>query len=120
MSDVRLGAVERRFADLIWDSQPLSSGELVRLAEKELNWKKSTTFTVLKRLCEKGLFQNLGGTVSACISREAFCAAQSEKFVEETFQGSLPAFLAAFTARKALKPEEVAQLRRLVEAYEEG
>ena len=119
MSDYNLGAVEARFADIIWEREPLSSAELVRLAEERLSWKKSTTYTVLKRLCDKGIFQNEKGTVTSRVSRQEFYALQSERFVDETFAGSLPAFLAAFTARKNLSAEEIAQLRRMVEEFEE-
>ena len=120
MSDYQMGAVESRFADLIWENEPISSTELARRSEELLSWKKSTTYTVLKRLCEKGIFQNIKGTVTSLLSRQEFYSLQSEKFVEETFAGSLPAFLAAFTARKNLTPEEVAQLRRMIAEYEEG
>ena len=95
MQDKKLGAVESRFADIIWDNEPLSSTELVHMCADELGWKKSTTYTVLKKLCGRGIFQNVNGTVSALVSREDFAAARSERFVEETFAGSLPAFLAA-------------------------
>lgn len=120
MSDYQLGAVEARFAALIWEAEPISSAELAKRSEAVLAWKKSTTYTVLKRLCDKGLFQNKKGTVTSLISREEFYARQSEKFVEDTFEGSLPAFLAAFTTRKSLTPEEVAQLRRMIDEYQEG
>ena len=102
MEEVKLGYVESRFADIIWQNEPLTSGELVKLCREKLEWKKSTTYTVLKKLCERGIFQNENGTVSSLISRQDFYAMQSEKFVEETFEGSLPAFLAAFTKRKSL------------------
>lgn len=118
MSDVQMGAVESRFADIIWENEPISSSELARKSGELLSWKKTTSFTVLKRLCDKGIFQNNGGTVTSRISRREYYAIQSELFVEETFEGSLPAFLAAFSARKSLSPEEVAQLRRMVEEYE--
>ena len=118
MKEYQLGAVEGRFADIIWQNEPVTSTELVKLCEKQLQWKKSTTYTVLKRLCDKGIFQNDGGRVSSLISKEDFYSAQSEKFVEETFDGSLPAFLAAFTKRKNLRPEEVTQLRQMVAAYD--
>ena len=120
MSEIQLGVVESRFADLIWMNEPITSSNLVKLCEKELEWKKSTTFTVLRRLCQKGIFQNVDGTVTSLISKAEFYSMQSERFVEETFQGSLPAFLAAFTARKNLTPEEVATLRLMVDEYEEG
>ena len=114
MSELRMGAIESRFADMIWENEPVPSPELVKLAERELNWKKSTTYTVLKRLCERGIFQNRGGVVTSLISRQDFYAVQSEKFVEETFSGSLPAFLAAFTTRKKLSEEEIAELQALI------
>lgn len=120
MSDYQMGAVEARFASLIWESEPITSSELAKRSEAVLSWKKSTTYTVLKRLCDKGLFQNQKGTVTSLISREEFYARQSEKFVEETFDGSLPAFLAAFATRKSLTAEEVAQLRRMIDSFEEG
>ncbi len=120
MADLQMGAIESRFADIIWQNEPISSTELAKRSEEELTWKKTTSFTVLKRLCNKGIFQNNKGTVTSLISREEFYSMQSEKFVEETFDGSLPAFLAAFTARKSLTPDEVAQLRRMVAEYEEG
>ena len=115
MRELRMGAIESRFADMIWENEPVPSPELVKLAERELNWKKSTTYTVLKRLCERGIFQNQGGIVTSLISRQDFYAVQSEKFVEETFSGSLPAFLAAFTTRKKLSEEEIAELQALID-----
>ena len=115
MGELRMGAIESRFADMIWENEPIPSPELVKLAERELNWKKSTTYTVLKRLCERGIFQNRGGVVTSLISRQDFYAVQSEKFVEETFSGSLPAFLAAFTTRKKLSEEEIAELQALID-----
>ena len=120
MADLRLGPVESRFAELIWDGEPISSTELVHLAERELEWKTSTTYTVLKRLCEKGIFQNEGGVVTSRLSREEYAARQSEQFVEETFSGSLPAFLTAFTRRKKLTEEEIDQLQRLIERNRRG
>ena len=120
MADLRLGPVESRFAELIWDGEPISSTELVHLAERELEWKKSTTYTVLKRLCEKGIFQNEGGVVTSRLSREEYAARQSEQFVEETFSGSRPAFLTAFTRRKKLTEEEIDQLQRLIERNRRG
>jgi predicted transcriptional regulator len=120
MSEIQLGTVEARFADIIWGREPASSTEIVKLAEKELGWKKSTTYTVLKRLCEKGIFKNEGGKVSSVISKSEFYALQSERFVEETFSGSLPAFLAAFTKRKALSADEIEEIRRLIDEHAEG
>ena len=119
MNDYQMGAVESRFADIIWENEPLSSSELVKKSEKTLKWKKSTTYTVLKRLCEKGIFCNEKGTVFSLVSKEEFYSMQSEKFVDETFGGSLPAFLAAFTSRKKLTAKDIQELKRMVEDYEE-
>ena len=115
MHDTKLGVVETHFADVIWNNEPISSGELVKLCEKELSWKKSTTYTILRRLCERGIFQNINGVVTSLISKDEFNAAQSEKFVEETFNGSLPKFLAAFSTRKKLSDSEIEELKKLID-----
>lgn len=120
MDDMKLGVVESRFADIIWQQEPLHSRELVKLCEQKLHWKKPTTYTVLRKLCERGIFQNQDGMVTSVISRQEYYAMQSEKFVEEAFEGSLPAFLSAFTTRKSLSPEEVSHIRRMIDACEEG
>ena len=99
MAEYRLGEAEMQFAEMIWEREPVSSGELVKLCGEKLNWKKSTTHTVLRRICEKGLFQNQNGLVRSLVGKEDFFAGQSHKFVEETFNGSLPRFLAAFLLR---------------------
>jgi len=119
MEELKLGVVGSRFADIIWENEPLTSGELVKICEKELSWKKSTTYTVLKKLCERGIFQNIDGRVSAIVSKDEFYAMQSEKFVEETFDGSLPAFIAAFTKRKPLSKKEISQIRQMIDTYGE-
>lgn len=119
MDDKKLGLVESKFADLIWAHEPLRSGELVKLCESELSWKKPTTYTVLRRLCERGIFRNEGGIVTSLISREEFYALQSERFVEETFSGSLPSFLAAFTRRRGLSKQEIDEIRRMIDTFEE-
>ena len=115
MSDYKLGAMELRFADLIWHNEPISSGELVKLCAEELEWKKSTTYTILKRLCNRGIFQNNHSVVSSLLSKDAFLALQSEAFVAETFDGSLPRFLAAFTSRTKLSDQEIDQLHQLID-----
>ncbi len=115
MSELRLGAVESRFADIIWRHEPLHSRELVKLCEQELNWKRSTTYTVLRRLCDRGFFKNEDGIVSSLLTRQEFYAMRSERFVDETFDGSLPAFLAAFTQRKKLTKKEIDELQRLID-----
>ena len=119
MSELQLGLIEAKFADLIWSHAPVSTSELVRLAEHTFGWKRTTTHTVIRRLCEKGLFENDGGTVQVRMSREEFYAKQSKKFVEDTFSGSLPAFLAAFTSGRGLTAEEAGELRAMIDQAEE-
>ena len=120
MGDLTMGAIESRFADIIWQREPVSSTELVKLALQELGWKKSTTYTVLRRLCERGIFQNRDGAVTSLISRQEFYSVQSEQFVQDTFSGSLPAFLTAFTARKKLSAEEISELEELIRSHKEA
>lgn len=120
MPEYKLGAVESRFADIVWERAPITSGELVKLCAAELGWKRTTTYTVLKKLGERGLFKLEDGVVSAVISREEHYAAQSERFVEESFGGSLPAFFAAFAKRKPISREELEELRRMIDSFEEG
>lgn len=119
MSEYQMGSVETRFADIIWSSEPISSTELSKIAEIELEWKKSTTYTVLKRLCDKGIFKNEKGIVTSVISKEDFYALQSEKFVDNTFEGSLPAFFAAFTKRKNLSKKDVDELKQMLAQFDE-
>ena len=120
MDDFRLGVVETRFAELIWAHEPLSSGELVKLCARELEWKKSTTYTVLKKLCDRGLFQNQDGIVTSIVSRQEFQSRQSRRFVEDTFSGSLPAFIAAFAEGGELSDQELLEIRRMIDSYEGG
>lgn len=115
MKDMKLGPIESKFADIIWNNEPLSTGALFKLAEKELNWKRQTSYTILKRLCDRGLFTNQNRTITSLISREEFLALQSEKFVDETFEGSLPAFLTAFGSRKKLSEKEIDELKKVIE-----
>ncbi|WP_091822932.1 MULTISPECIES: BlaI/MecI/CopY family transcriptional regulator [unclassified Butyrivibrio] len=115
MMAVELGEVQMQFAELIWEKEPVGSGELVKLCADSFGWKKSTTYTVLKKLCEKGLFQNVDGTVTSMISKEDFYTKKSEEFVEETFGGSLPAFLAAFTSRQKLSKKEIDEIKKIID-----
>ena len=117
MSDYKLGEVETRFAELIWANEPLGSGELVKLCAEKLGWKKSTTYTVLRKLCEKGYFRNEDGAVTSLISREGMQAQESRRFVEDSFGGSLPAFFAAFTSEKELSDKDVEDIRRMIDDY---
>ncbi len=117
MIQYKLGPVEASFAAIIWDNEPLSSAELVRLCQEKLSWKKSTTYTILRRLCQRGLFRNENGTVTSLVGRADFAALQSREFVDEAFGGSLPKFLAAFTRRGELSEEDIAQLQRLIDEH---
>ncbi|MBP3308677.1 MAG: BlaI/MecI/CopY family transcriptional regulator [Clostridia bacterium] len=120
MKEIRLGAIESRFADIVWEHAPLSTSELIRLCEVEFDWKRTTTYTVLKRLSERGIFKNDNGTVTVLISRDEFYSMQSEKVVNESFGGSLPAFIAAFTSRQNLSEDEIAQIRAIIENMKRG
>lgn len=110
-----MGVLESRFADMIWSHEPLASRDLIRMAEEELSWKSTTSYTVLKRLCKRGIFQLQDKVVTSLISREEFYGMRSEEFIEETFDGSLPAFIAAFGTRKKLSDEEVDELKKLID-----
>ena len=115
MPEMRLGMVESHFADIVWEHAPLTTRELTQLCEKELNWKRTTTYTVLKKLCDRGIFQMEKGLVTVLISKEEFFARHSEQYVEDTFGGSLPAFLAAFSTRKKLTDKEIDEMKNLIE-----
>lgn len=110
-----LGTIEAKFADMIWEKEPISMGELVKLCENEFGWKRTTTYTVLKRLSQKGIFQNEGGTVTSLVSKEDYYACQSEQYVESSFGGSLPSFLAAFTRKKKLSKSEIDELKKIID-----
>lgn len=120
MNDYQMGAVESRFADMIWENEPVSSTELAKRCEEQFKWKKSTTYTVLKRLCDKGIFKNDKGTVTSVVSRQEFYSLQSERFVEEAFDGSLPAFLAAFTSRQKISDAEIDEIQKMIDRYRKG
>lgn len=119
MQDYELGEVQREFAELIWAREPIGSGELVKLCSEKFEWKKSTTYTVLRKLCEKGIMKNEDGVVSSVVSREAFYAAKSGQFVDETFKGSLPAFIAAFASGKKLSRKEVDEIQQMIDDFRE-
>ena len=112
---VEFGEVQMKFAELIWENEPIGSGDLVKLCSEKFEWKKSTTYTVLKKLCEKGLFQNIDGVVTSKISKEDFYSQKSEEFVEEAFGGSLPAFLAAFTSHQKISKKDIAEIRNIID-----
>ena len=119
MQDYDLGSVQTEFAKLIWEREPIGSGELVKLCSEKFEWKKSTTYTVLRKLCEKGIMKNEDGVVRSVVSREAFYAAKSGQFVDETFKGSLPAFIAAFASGKKLSRKEVDEIQQMIDDFRE-
>ena len=120
MPDYKLAEMETKFADLIWDNAPINSGELVRLSEEIMKWKKSTTYTILKRLCDRGIFKNEDAVVSTLISRDEFYAGQSRHYIEETFGGSLPRFLASFIGGKKLSDKQADELIHLIAEHKEN
>ena len=115
MKDMKLGAIETRFAEIIWSNEPLTTNQLIKLCAEELEWKRTTTYTVLKKLCDKGIFRTENSLVTAVISKQEFEGMQSEQFVEETFKGSLPAFLTAFNSRKKLSNAEIDEIQKLID-----
>lgn len=117
MPDFELGAVQERFADIVWANEPIPSGELVKICEKELGWKKPTTYTVLRKLCEKKLLRNVDGTVSSLVSKEDFYSAKSDQVVRESYSGSLPAFVAAFISKNELTAKEVDEIQKMIDEF---
>ena len=115
MKDIKLGTIETRFAEIIWANAPLTTNQLIKLCAEELEWKRTTTYTVLKKLCDKGIFKTENSLVTAVISKAEFEGMQSEQFVEETFKGSLPAFLTAFNSRKKLSDSDIDEIRKLID-----
>lgn len=119
MEELKLGVVESQFADIIWKEEPIISGQLVKICEKELGWKKSTTYTMLKRLCERGIFKNVDGTVTALMTKSEFAAAQSEKFCGEHIRGFSAGIFGAFTTRKKLSRTELDEIKKMIDLYGE-
>ena len=117
MNKIELGEVQERFANIIWECEPIKSMELVEVCKERLEWNKSTTFTVLRKLCEKGLFKNENGMVSSVMTKEEFAGVKSRQFIQEHFNGSLPAFLAAFVSDKAVSEKETDEIRKMIEEY---
>ena len=117
--EIQLGVIEARYADIIWEHEPVTSSELVKLTAVAFNWKRTTAHNVLRRLIDKGLFQNENGVVTSVISRNEFYSRQSKQYVEDTFAGSLPAFIAAFTQNSRLTQEEADVIRKMIDQAEE-
>lgn len=120
MDELKLCESDFRFMDILWDNEPVSSGILVALCGEKLGWKKSTTYTILKKLCEKGFAKNEGSIVISLISRDRVQAFESERMVERTFGGSLPSFLTAFLGGKTISESEAAELKALIDSHREG
>ncbi len=120
MSTPRIFESEYRFCLILWEHEPVRSMELVRLCRERLGWSKATTYTVIKRLSERGVLRNENAVVTALVSKEEAQAAEIDALVEKTFEGSLPAFVAAFTRKKRLSPQEIAEIRRMIDSCEEG
>ena len=117
--EIQLGVIEARYADMIWEYEPVTSSELVKMTAIEFSWKRTTAHNVLRRLIDKGLFQNENGMVTSLISRDEFYSMQSKKYVEDTFAGSLPAFIAAFIQDSKLSQDEAEAIRRMIDQVEE-
>ncbi len=116
MEDYQLGVIESKFADIIWSNAPMTTRALVELCEKELNWKRTTTYSVLKKLCEKGFFQMENKVVTALVSKEEYNSFRSDKFIQETFSGSLPALVLSFGSRKKLSKKEIDELQSIIDS----
>lgn len=110
---------EQQLAQIIWENEPLGSGELVKLASEQLNWKKSTTYTVLRKLCENGIFQNNDSIVTSLLNQDEYIRRKGEMYLEENYNGSLPKFVAAFMNKKKLGRAEIEELSRMIEEYKE-
>jgi len=119
MSDYNLTTAEEKLAEIIWQNAPMTSPKLVDIAQEKLEWKKSTTYTVLKRLCDKGIFLNANATVTVALTHKELLARQSREFVDNTFSGSLPGFIAAFVGNSKLSSKEAEELVQLIESHQE-
>lgn len=119
MEKYKLGEMEQRFADMLWNHAPIGSGQLVKLCEKEFNWKRTTTYTMLKRLCERGIFVNEGSIVKVLMNKEEFQGGKGEEFINDNFEGSLPRFLVAFCKKKKLTDNDINELKKLIDSYKE-
>lgn len=120
MENLKLCESDYRFMTVIWDNEPLPSAKLVELCDKRFGWKKSTTFTMIKKLTEKGFARNINSVVSSLIPRDRVQAFESERFIDQTFEGSLPKFLVSFLGGKLISEKEAAELKRLIDEHKEG
>lgn len=118
MQEMRLAKMEALFADLVWANAPMSTKDLVKLCDKELDWRRTTTYTVLRKLCDRGIFDMSHAHVSVLLTKEQFHAIQSQQLVEKNFQGSLPAFIAAFATRQPLSQKDLDEIRELIDSMD--
>lgn len=117
MLNTRMGAIESHFADIVWENAPMTTRELVNLCEEQLNWKRTTTYTVLKKMCDRGLFKMENRKVTVVVTKPEFNAIQSEELVDKAFHGHLPSFIAAFATRKKISAEELAEIQEMINTY---
>lgn len=117
--DLKLCESEFRFMSIVWENEPLSSGELVKLCADRLGWKKSTTYTMLKKMCERGFAQNINTAVSSLVAKNDVQTYAGNRFIENTFAGSLPSFLVSFFGDKKISRKEAEELKKLIDEYEE-
>lgn len=120
MAEIKMGSSERKFAEMVWENEPISAADLAKIAEQKFGWKKTTTYTVLKRLCNKGILENHSGMVSSHFSKEEYSSVHSQNFVGNHFKGSLPAFIAAFTRENGLSKEEYDEIRQIIDRARGG
>ena len=120
MSTPKIFESEYRFCLILWKHEPINSTKLAKLCNEELGWSRTTTYTVIKRLSERGVVKNENATVTSLVSKDEVQAAEIDEMVEKTFEGSLPAFIAAFTRRKSISREDLAEIRKMIDAYGEG
>ena len=119
MNELKLGAVDEKFADIVWNNAPISTGELVKRCAAQLNWTRPTVYSALRKFCDNGIFKTEDSTVTVLITKEQLHGMQSAKFVDEVFGGSLPAFIAAFSSRKKLTDKEIDNIRRMIDEAKE-
>ncbi|MBQ8827306.1 MAG: BlaI/MecI/CopY family transcriptional regulator [Oscillospiraceae bacterium] len=117
MAGINLGEMESRFADIIWENPDIPSGELVKLCAQKLDWKKSTTYTMLRRLCEKGVFENDNGIVRCVMTKEQLAAMKGDELLKESYGGSLPRLFAAFADRKKISGKELDEIQQMIDSY---
>ena len=120
MNPKRLCETDYRFMTVIWETEPVTSARLVELCEERFGWKRSTTFTMIKKLCEKGFAQSERAVVTSLIPREQVQAQETELFMNQTFGGSLPRFLTAFFSGRTISEREAEELKRLIDEHKEG